>query len=140
MSSMVYMVAEVQTKDIGMLVVGSLITLIGIGIHILEPELIINPSGTGGAFVGAGIALIIISIRSIRLQKKGTVVEDERIFHIAEKASHMTLTILIILEGVLMAFLGVTAFDIQAYPIVSLLFAITMLSYVGFYSWYKRQM
>jgi uncharacterized membrane protein len=84
--------------------------------------------------------LILISIRSIRLQKKGTVVEDERIFHIAEKASHKTLTILIILEGVLMAFLGVTAFNIQAYPIVSMLFVITTLSYAGFYYWYKRQM
>lgn len=129
-----------QTKDIGMLIIGTIITLIGVAIHILEPEWIINSSGTGGAFVGAGVALIVISIRSIRLQKRGTVVEDERIFHIAEKASHKTLTILIILEGVLMAFLGVTAFDIQAYPIVSLLFAITMLSYAGFYYWYRRQM
>jgi hypothetical protein len=50
------------------------------------------------------------------------------------------LTILIILEGVLMAFLGVTAFNIQAYPIVSMLFVITTLSYAGFYYWYKRQM
>ena len=123
-----------------MLIIGTIITLIGVAIHILEPEWIINSSGTGGAFVGAGVALIVISIRSIRLQKRGTVVEDERIFHIAEKASHKTLTILIILEGVLMAFLGVTAFDIQAYPIVSLLFVITMLSYAGFYYWYRRQM
>jgi uncharacterized membrane protein len=134
------MMIYVQNKDIGMLVVGILITLVGVVIYILEPGWIINPIGTGGAFIGAGVALIVISIRSIRLQKKGTVVEDERIFHIAEKASHKTLTILIILEGVLMAFLGVTAFDIQAYPIVSLLFAITMLSYAGFYYWYKRQM
>ena len=123
-----------------MFIIGTIITLIGVAIHIFEPGWIINSSGTGGAFVGAGVALIVISIRSIRLQKKGTVVEDERIFHIAEKASHKTLTILIILEGVLMAFLGVTAFNVQAYPIVSLLFAITMLSYAGFYYWYKRQM
>jgi uncharacterized membrane protein len=134
------MVIYVQNKDIGMLVIGALISLIGVAIHILEPGWVINPIGTGGAFVGAGIALILISIRSIRLQKKGTVVEDERIFHIAEKASHKTLTILIILEGVLMAFLGVTAFNIQAYPIVSMLFVITTLSYAGFYYWYKRQM
>jgi uncharacterized membrane protein len=129
-----------QTKDLGMLVLGFLLTLIGIAIHISEPEWIINPSGSGGAFVGAGVALTVISIRSIRLKNKGTVVEDERISYISEKASHRTLTLIIILEGILMAFLGVTEFDIQAYPIVSLLFAITTISYVGFYYWYKRQM
>jgi len=122
-----------------MLVIGFFISLIGIAIHIFEPEWIINTSGTGGAFIGAGIALILISIRSIRLKNKGTIVEDERIFHISEKASHKTLTILIILEGIFMAFLGVTAFDIQAYPVVSLLFAVTVLTYVGFYYWYNRQ-
>lgn len=37
------------------------------------------------------------------------------------------------------AFLGVTAFDVQAYPVVSLLFAITVLTYVGYYYLYKRQ-
>ena len=129
-----------QTKDIGMLVLGFLLALIGVVIHILEPGLIINPCGSGGAFIGAGVAMIVISIRNIRLKNKGTVVEDERIFYISEKASHKTLIILIILEGLLMAFLGVTEFDIQAYPIVSLLFAITMISYVGFYYRYKRKM
>lgn len=129
-----------KTKDIGMLFLGFLLALIGVAIHILEPGWIINPSGSGGAFIGAGVALIVISIRSIRLKNKGTVVEDERIYYISEKASHKTLTIIIILEGVLMAFLGVTEFDIQAYPIVSLLFAITTISYVGYYYWYKRQM
>ncbi|MCC7575262.1 MAG: DUF2178 domain-containing protein [Methanomethylovorans sp.] len=128
-----------QTKDTGVLITGFFISLIGIGIHIFEPGWIINPSGTGGAFVGAGIVLIGLGIRSIRLKNKGTIVEDERIFYIAEKASHKTLTILIILQGILMAFLGITAFDIQAYPIVSLLFAITVLTYVGFYHWYKRR-
>lgn len=133
------MVIKVQTKDTGVLITGFFISLIGIGIHIFEPGWIINPSGTGGAFVGAGIVLIGLGIRSIRLKNKGTIVEDERIFYIAEKASHKTLTILIILQGILMAFLGITAFDIQAYPIVSLLFAITVLTYVGFYHWYKRR-
>jgi uncharacterized membrane protein len=134
------MVIEVQTKDIGMLTVGFILTLIGIGFHIFEPAWIINPSGAGGAFIGAGVALIIISLREIRLRNKEIIVEDERIFRIAEKASHKTLVILIILEGTLLAFLGVTKFEIQAQPIVSLLFAVTMLSYVGFYYWYKRQM
>jgi uncharacterized membrane protein len=133
------MVIKVQTKDTGMLIIGFFITLIGIGIYIFELGWVINTSGTGGAFIGAGIALILISIRSIRLKNKGTIVEDERIFHIAEKASHKTLTILIIIQGLLMAFLGVTAFNIQAYPVVSLLFAITVLTYVGFYYWYNRQ-
>jgi uncharacterized membrane protein len=133
------MVIKVQTKDKSMLVTGFFITLIGIGIHIFEPGWIINTSGTGGAFIGAGIAIILISIHSIRLKNKGTIVEDERTFHIAERASHKTLTILIILEGILMAFLGVAAFDVQAYPVVSLLFVITVLTYVGFYYWYNRQ-
>jgi len=130
----------VKTKDIPMLALGGFLAVIGTAIYIFEPGWIINPIGSGGAFIGAGIALIVISIRSIRLKNKGTVVEDERIYYISEKASHKTLIILIILEGVLMAFLGVTEFDIQAYPIVSLLFVITTISYVGYYYWYKRQM
>jgi uncharacterized membrane protein len=129
-----------QVKETGMLIVGFILFLIGSGIHIFGPDWIINPSGAGGAFIGAGVALFLVTLREIRLKNKGNVVEDERILHIAEKASHKTLVILIILEGTLMALLGVTAFDIQAYPVVSLLFAITMLSYAGFYYWYKRQM
>lgn len=129
-----------QTKDVNLLVVGFILILIGIGFHVFEPSWIINPTGAGGGFIGAGIVLIIIVFRDIRLRNKGIIVEDERIFHIAEKASHKTLVILIILEGTLMAFLGVTASDIKAYPIVSLMFAITMISYAGFFYWYKRQM
>jgi uncharacterized membrane protein len=129
-----------QVKETDMLIVGFILFLIGSGIHIFGPDWIINPSGAGGAFIGAGVALFLVTLREIRLKNKGNVVEDERILHIAEKASHKTLVILIILEGTLMALLGVTAFDIQAYPVVSLLFAITMLSYAGFYYWYKRQM
>lgn len=129
-----------QVKETGMLIVGFILFLIGSGIHIFGPDWIINPSGAGGAFIGAGVALFLVTLREIRLKNKGNVVEDERILHIAEKTSHKTLVILIILEGTLMALLGVTAFDIQAYPVVSLLFAITMLSYAGFYYWYKRQM
>ncbi|RNI15903.1 DUF2178 domain-containing protein [Methanohalophilus sp. RSK] len=129
-----------QVKETGMLIVGFILFLIGLGFHVFEPDWIINPSGADGAFIGAGVVLFLATLRGIRLKNKGTVVEDERIFHIAEKASHKTLSILIILEGTLMVFLGVTAFDIQAYPIVSLLFALTTLSYVGFYHWYKRQM
>ncbi|ADE35747.1 DUF2178 domain-containing protein [Methanohalophilus mahii] len=127
-----------QVKEIGMLTIGFILFLIGLGFYILEPAWIINPSGTGGAFIGAGVALFLITLREIRLKSKGNIVEDERVFHIAEKASHKTLVILIVLEGTLMAFLGVTAFDIQAYPVVSLLFAITMISYAGFYYWYKK--
>jgi len=130
----------VQIKDVGLLVIGFILTLIGIGFRIFEPSWIINPTGADGAFIGAGVALIIISFRDIRLRNKGTIVEDERIFHIAEKASRKTLVILIILESTLVVFLGVTASNIKAYPIVSLLFAITMISYAGFFYWYKRQM
>ncbi|TGC06987.1 DUF2178 domain-containing protein [Methanolobus halotolerans] len=129
-----------ETKDVGRIVVGFILTLIGTGFHIFEPGWIINPSGAGGAFIGAGVVLIIITFREIRLRNKGTIVEDERIFHIAEKASHKTLVILIIFQGTLVAFLGVTASDIKAYPIVSLLFVITVISYAGFFHWYKRQM
>ncbi|MFW5987531.1 MAG: DUF2178 domain-containing protein [Methanohalophilus sp.] len=129
-----------QVKEIGMLMIGFILFLIGLGFYIFEPAWIINTSGTGGAFIGAGVALFLITLREIRLKSKGIIVDDERVFHIAEKASHKTLVILIVLEGTLMAFLGVTAFDIQAYPVVALLFAITMISYAGFYYWYKRQM
>ncbi|ABE51296.1 DUF2178 domain-containing protein [Methanococcoides burtonii] len=129
-----------QTKDVGLLVIGFILTLIGIGFRIFEPSWTIDPTGASGAFIGAGVVLIIITFRDIRFRNKGTIVEDERIFHIAEKASHKTLLILIILEGTLIAFLGVTASNIKAYPIVSLLFAITIISYAGFFHWYKRQM
>jgi len=129
-----------ETKDVGRIVVGFILTLIGIGFHIFEPNWIINPSGAGGAFIGAGVVLILITYREVRLKDKGTIVEDERISYIAEKASHKTLVILIILQGTLIAFLGVTASNIEAYPIISALFVITMISYAGFYYWYKRQM
>ncbi|KGK98324.1 hypothetical protein LI82_11455 [Methanococcoides methylutens] len=129
-----------QIKEIYMLVVGFTLSLIGMGFYAFEFTWIINPSGVGGAFIGGGVSLIIITLREIRLRDKGTIVEDERIFRIAEKSSHKSLMILIILEGILVALLGVTGYDVQAYPIVSLLFAITAILYVGFYFWYKRQM
>nr|WP_269634947.1 DUF2178 domain-containing protein [Methanohalobium evestigatum] len=76
----------------------------------------------------------------MQVRKKKGVVEDERVYRIAEKASHKALTFIIILEGVLMAGIGVTKSNIQAQPVVSFLFAITMLIYAGFYYWYKRHM
>ncbi len=137
---MFYIVIKMQIKEIYMLVVGFTLSLIGMGFYAFEFTWIINPSGVGGAFIGGGVSLIIITLREIRLRDKGTIVEDERIFRIAEKSSHKSLMILIILEGILVALLGVTGYDVQAYPIVSLLFAITAILYVGFYFWYKRQM
>ena len=129
-----------QTKEKGMLIIGIVLSLIGIGFYVFEPSWIVGPVGAGGAFIGAGVALILITLRSIQVRKKEGVVEDERDYRIAEKASHKTLTIIIILEGVLLAGIGVTESNIQAQPVVSLLFAVTMLTYVGFYYWYKRQM
>lgn len=129
-----------QTKEKGMLIIGIVLSLIGIGFYVFEPHWIASPVGAGGAFIGAGVALILITLRSIQVRKKEGVVEDERDYRIAEKASHKALTIIIILEGVLLAGIGVTESNIQAQPVVSLLFAITMLTYVGFYYWYKRHM
>ena len=129
-----------QTKEIGMLIIGIVLALIGVGYYVFEPDWIASPVGAGGAFIGAGVALALITFRSLRLRKKEGVVDDERDYRIAEKASHKALTIIIILEGVLVASIGVTESNIQAQPVVSLLFAVTMLTYVGFYYWYKRQM
>lgn len=129
-----------QTKEIGMLIIGIVLSLIGVGFYVFEPAWIVSPVGAGGAFIGAGVALILITFRSIQVRKKEGVVEDERDYRIAEKASHKALTIIIILEGVLVAGIGVTESNIQAQTVVSLLFAVTMLTYVGFYYWYKRQM
>ncbi|MGM0770309.1 MAG: DUF2178 domain-containing protein [Halobacteriota archaeon] len=134
------MVMKLQTKEIGMLTVGFVLFLIGLVFYAYEPAWIINPNGVGGGFIGAGVALMIITFREIRLRNKEIIIEDERIFRIAEKSSHKTLMILIILEGTLVALLGVTGYDIQAYSIMSLLFVITAILYVGFYFWYKRQM
>ncbi|PQV42854.1 DUF2178 domain-containing protein [Methanohalophilus euhalobius] len=72
-----------QVKETGMLIVGFILFLIGSGIHIFGPDRIINPSGAGGAFIGAGVALFLVTLREIRLKNKGNVVEDERILHIA---------------------------------------------------------
>ncbi|ADI73850.1 Protein of unknown function DUF2178, transmembrane [Methanohalobium evestigatum Z-7303] len=124
----------------GMLIIGIVLSLIGIGFYVFEPAWIASSVGAGGAFIGAGVAMIAIILRSLQIRKKRGVIEDERDYRIAEKASHKALTIIIILEGVLLAGIGVTESNIQAQPVVSLLFAVTMLTYVGFYYWYKRQM
>ncbi len=123
-----------------MLIIGFVFSLIGIGFYVFEPNWIASPVGAGGAFIGAGVALILATLRNIQVRKKIGVVEDERVYRTAEKASHKALTFIIILEGVLMAGIGVTESNIQAQSVVSFLFAITMLTYVGFYYWYKKHM
>lgn len=129
-----------QTKEKGMLIIGFVLSLIGIGFYVFEPDWIVSHVGAGGAFIGAGVSLIVITFRNIQVRKKEDVLEDERDYRIAEKASHKALTIIIILEGVLVAGIGVTESNIQAQPVLSLMFAITVLTYVGFYHWYKKHM
>ncbi len=134
------MVNNMQIKETGMLIIGFALCLTGIGIYTLEPDWIINPTGAGGAFLGAGIALVLISLREMSIRNKGRIVEDERVYRIAEKASHKTLIIIIILQGISMATISVTEQDVSARTVLSLLFAITVLSYTGYYYWYKKQM
>lgn len=129
-----------KSQEIVPLILG--IFLISAGIYILfnEPIWVSSVYASMAALIGAGVALILITLQKYRIRKSGEIKEDERDHRIAEKASFRTFQIIFIIQGVLYAILGILNIQLPAQPILGTLFAITGFSYMGFFYFYREKM
>lgn len=65
---------------------------------------------------------------------------DERIESIGEKAGYDTYRLSAVVQGAAFALLSLTGFEAPGTVVAGGFFALTMVSYVAFYQWYKRRM
>ncbi len=137
---MVYMEISMKTQEIISLIFGIALLTTGIYIMVYEPAWVSSVYGATGGLIGAGVALIAITLWNYKNRKSGIIKEDERDYRIAEKASFRTFQITFIIQGFLLAVLGIFNIQLQAQPVVAILFAITGISYMGFFQWYRKQM
>ena len=134
------MVINMKAQEIVSFTFGIFLVMIGIYIAAYEPIWVSSVYGAMGGLIGAGIALILISLWKYKIRKSGEIKEDERDYRIAEKASFKTFQIIFIIQGSLYATLGILNIQLPAQPVVGILFAITGISYAGIFHWYKRKM
>lgn len=129
-----------KNQEIISLVTGIILFGIGVYIKIYEPSWISDVDGPSGGLIGAGVVLTLITLRNYFNEKNGVITEDERDYRIAEKASLKTFQILLILQGILFFLLSMFNIQIQAQPVVGVLFAITGVAYIIFFYWYRKEM
>jgi uncharacterized membrane protein len=137
---MLYMVIHIKTQEIISILFGIVLVISGVYVLVYEPDWVTSVSGAMGGLIGAGVALILITFWQYRSRVSGELREDERDYRIAEKASFRTFQVTFILQGFLFAVLGIFTIQLPAQPVVGLLFAITGVSYVVFFYWYRNKM
>jgi uncharacterized membrane protein len=131
---------RMKRQEIVLLVTGIILFGIGIYIRIHELSWISSVSGPSGGLIGAGVVLTLITLKNYLNEKKGIITEDERDYRIAEKASLKAYQTLLILQGILFFILSMFNMQIQAQPVVGILFAFTAISYIAFFYWYRKEM
>lgn len=131
---------NMKTQEIASITFGIFLVTLGIYILVYEPIWVSNAYGSMVGLTGAGVALILIALWRYKTRKSGEIREDERDYRIAEKASFRTFQIIFILQGFLFAMLGILNIQLPAQPVVAVLFAITGISYAGFFQWYRSKM
>ncbi|WP_209619425.1 DUF2178 domain-containing protein [Methanolobus bombayensis] len=129
-----------KAQEIISLIFGTVLFTMGTYVMVYEPAWVSSIYGAAAGLIGAGIALVAITLWNYMNRKSGIIKEDERDYRIAEKASFRTFQIIFIIQGFLLAVLGIINIQLPAQPVVATLFAITGISYMGFFQWYRKQM
>ncbi len=137
---MLYMVIHIRTQEIISILFGIVLVISGVYVLVYEPDWVTSVAGAMGGLIGAGVALILITLWQYRSRVSGELREDERDYRIAEKASFRTFQVIFILQGFMFAVLGIFTIQLPAQPVVGLLFAITGVSYAAFFYWYRNKM
>ncbi|MDK2825233.1 Predicted membrane protein [Methanolobus vulcani] len=137
---MFYIAINMKNQEIILLIAGLVLSGFGIYIKIYEPAWVSNTEDPGGGLIGAGVVLILTSLRNRHYKKKGIITEDERDYRIAEKASYRSFQIIFILQGFLFFILGISDIQLTAQSVIGVLFAASGIAYIGSFYWYRNKM
>lgn len=118
------------------------VVLFGAGVAVFAAEPAWMPSVTAGgaALVGAGVAIVVTNLWNARKRATEDIRVDERVQSIGEKAGYRSYQITVMLEGLLLAIVGLTDLAVDALSVLGVLFATTTFVYLGSYLWLSRQM
>ncbi|MCJ7450262.1 MAG: DUF2178 domain-containing protein [Candidatus Nanohaloarchaeota archaeon QJJ-9] len=122
-----------------MVSLGALLILTGIYVNLQKPSWVLNANTAWAAFMGAGIAALLITALKKYQKKKPGNIEDERSYRIAEKSAYRTFQLFFPILGFLFAGVSITKFSPEAEPILSLLFGFTGVTYAVAFFYYRRK-
>lgn len=127
-------------KEIPLIGLGLVLMLSGILVTVFEPPWIVSVDSAMGGLIGAGVAALTIGVFQLKKKKNEEIINDERDYRIAEKATFRVFQVMFPLLGFSFAVISFVENQLMARPALALLFGLMGVLYAAFFRYYRRKM